>query len=141
MMPSKRSVSLALGLVLFTAAFAPAGPAVQKDPKLESLARKRYGAALAQYDLAWTYYKESRVSPFFVGYWSKEALEAELDLSSRPSDRLAALEANVQRIEKLIALVKRVQKFGFQYSIDVKQSAYFEADAEFRLALEQAKTP
>ena len=124
-----------LGLTLDASAFAPAPPDTPRKPS--ALAEARYKAAVKQFDEVWRYYREDRTESFLTYYWSKIVLEAQQDLSDAEADRIAALEAHLGRIKRLEALVLKVRRLGFGYSIDVGATAYYRLEAE--LWLEEAK--
>ncbi len=115
------------GLTLAALSAAPAPP---PPPKPSPLAEARYQAALKQYEQVWSYYQQSRTDSFMVYYWSRLALESQQDLSDARSDRIAALNAHVDRIKKMQSLVLRVRKLGFAYSTDVGATAYYRMEAD-----------
>ena len=133
-LPALRRAHL-LGLTLAAFAFAPAPPDTPRKPS--ALAEARYKAAVKQFDEVWRYYREDRTESFLTYYWSKIVLEAQLDLSDAEADRVAALEAHLGRIKRLEALVLKVRRLGFGYSIDVGATAYYRLEAE--LWLEEAR--
>ena len=127
--------ALPLGLALAAVSIAPAPP--DTPGKRSALAEARYEAAVRQFEEVWRYYREDRTDSFLTYYWSKIVLEAQQDLSAAPADRIAALEAHLGRIKRLEALVLKVRRLGFGYSIDVGATAYYRLEAE--LWLEEAK--
>ena len=133
-LPTVRRAPL-LGLALAAVSVAPAPPDTPRKPS--ALAEARYKAAVKQFDEVWRYYREDRTDSFLTYYWSKIVLEAQQDLSDAQADRIAALEAHLGRIKRLEALVLKVRRLGFGYSIDVGATAYYRLEAE--LWLEEAR--
>src|SRR5918997_6716467 len=133
-LPALRRAHL-LGLTLAAFSIAPAPPDTPRKPS--ALAEARYKAAVRQFDEVWRYYREDRTESFLTYYWSKIVLEAQQDLSDAQADRIAALEAHLGRIKRLEALVLKVRRLGFGYSIDVGATAYYRLEAE--LWLEEAR--
>lgn len=128
--------SLFLGLALAALSAAPAPP---PTPKPSPLAEARYKAAVKQYELVWSYYRQDRVDSFMVYYWSRLVLESQQDLSDAKVDRIAALQAHDDRLKKLEALVQRVRKLGFAYSSDVGATTYYRLEADRWLEKAQAE--
>ena len=127
--------ALPLGLALAAFSIAPAPPDTPR--KTSALAEARYEAALKQFDEVWTYYKQSRTDSFLTYYWSKIVLDSQQHLSEAKADRVAALEARLDRMKRLQALVLKVRKLGFGFSTDVGATAYYRLEAE--LWLEEAR--
>jgi len=73
--------------------------------------------------------------------WSERVLKAELALSSGPAERIAALEAHLQRARRLEGIARR----GFAeriYSLaEVLGAEYNRLDAEALLAAEKMRIP
>ena len=131
----RRATSPSLGLALAAFSVAPAPPDTPRKPS--ALAEARYKAAVKQFDEVWTYYRESRTDSFLTYYWSRIVLDSQQHLSEAKADRVAALEAHLDRMKRLQALVLKVRKLGFGYSTDVGATAYYRLEAE--LWLEEAK--
>src|SRR4051794_6625862 len=92
----RRAVLLGLALTTFTVA--PAPP--DSPPKPSALAEARYQAAVKQFEEVWVYYRQSRTDSFRTYYWSRLLLDAQQDLSDTKADRIAALEAHLQRMRR-----------------------------------------
>jgi hypothetical protein len=116
------------GFALAALSIAPAPQ--EKAPKRSALAEARLKAALKQYDETWTFYKQSRTGSFPVYYWSRLVLDSQRDLATNKAERAAALEAHLARMNELEALVKKVRKLGFGFSIDVGASEYYRIEAQ-----------
>jgi hypothetical protein len=127
-----------LGLVLAALSLSPGPPPPQPPPQPPApapsrstpLAQARYQAALKQFEEVWTYYRQSRSDSFQTYYWSRLVLDSQQDLSDARADRLAALEAHLDRMRRLEELVKRVRKLGFGRSTDVGATEYYRLEAE-----------
>ena len=122
----RRPVFLGLALTAVSIAPAPSGTSPRPSP----LANARYEAAVHQFEEQWTYYRQSRTNSFETYYWSRLLLDAQQDLSDEKTDRLAALEAHLQRMKRLEALVLKVRKLGFGFSTDVGATRYYCLEAE-----------
>ena len=117
-----------LGLTLTALSVAPAPP--EPPPKPSPLAEARYKAAARQFEEVWIYYQQSRTQSFQTYYWSRLLLESQQDLSDAKADRIAALEAHLDRMKRLEALVLKVRKLGFGFSTDVGATEYYRLEAE-----------
>jgi hypothetical protein len=125
---SRTRQGLLLGVALAVLSIAPAPP---EKPKAKSaLATARLTAATKQFDEIWTYYRQSRTDSFPVYYWSRLVLDSQVDLSEGKADRIAAHEAHIERMRKLEALVNKVRRLGFGFSVDVKATEYYRLEAE-----------
>jgi hypothetical protein len=125
-----------LGLALTAFSVAPAPP--DTPPKPSPLAEARYKAASRQFEEVWTFYRQSRTDSFLTYYWSRLLIESQQDLSDAKGDRIAALEAHLERMKRLEVLVLKVRKLGFGFSTDVGATAYYRLEAE--RWLEKART-
>jgi hypothetical protein len=128
---------LILGLMLTALSFAPAPPG--EAPKRSALAEARYQAALKQFDEVWTYYRQSRTDSFLTYYWSRIVLDSQRDLGDTKAGRIAALEAHLERMKRLEALVRKVRKLGFGFSTDVGATAYYRLEGECWLEMARAE--
>jgi hypothetical protein len=128
---------LLLGALLASISVAPAPPEEKPAPLRPPLAEARYQAAAKQFEEVWTYYRQSRTESFPVYLWSRLLLDAQRELSDKPADRIAALEAHLARMQRLETLVKKVRRLGFGFSIDVGATNYYRLEAEHWL--ERAK--
>jgi hypothetical protein len=117
-----------LGLAFAAASVTPTPP--DTPPKPSALAEARYKAAAEQFKEVWTYYRQSRTDTTLTYYWYRIVLEAQQDLSDTKADRIAALEAHLERMRRLEALVLKVRKLGFGFSTDVGATAYHRLEAE-----------
>ncbi len=117
-----------LGLALAAFSVAPSPP--DTPPKLSPLAEARYKAAARQFEEVWAYYRQSRTDSFLTYYWSRLVLESQQDLSDAKADRIAAMEAHLERMKRLEALVLKVRKLGFGFSTDVGATAYYRLEAD-----------
>jgi hypothetical protein len=123
-----------LGLVLVALSTAPAPAPRAAGRDLSTLAKARYDSSLRAFEESWIYYKQARTDPFVVYAWSRLVMNAEGDLSAKKSDRLAAMESHLGRMQRLAELVRKVRKIGFQRSIDTVSSDYFIREAEYWIA-------
>src|SRR4051794_12533272 len=117
-----------LGLVLAAFSVAPVPP--DTPPKPPPLAEARSQAAVKQFEEVWTFYRQSRTDSFPTYYWSRLLLESQQDLNDSKADRLAALEAHLERMRRLGALVPKGRELGFGFSTDVGAAAYYRLEAE-----------
>lgn len=120
-----------LGLALAVVSFAPAPEPT--PPKPSPMAEARYRAAVKQFDEVWAFYRQSRTDSFATYYWSRLVLNAQRDLNAAQPDQIAALEAHLDRMKRLEALVKKVRKLGFGFSTDVGATEYYRLEAQFWL--------
>src|SRR3954470_11618042 len=91
-----------LGLMLTGLSFAPAPPG--EAPRRSALAEARFQAALKQFDEVWIFYRQARTDSFLTYYWSRLVLDSQRDLAGTKAERIAALEAHLERMRRLEAL-------------------------------------
>jgi hypothetical protein len=141
------SPALRLGLLLAIVAIAPAPPEPPPPPApippdqvaaIKALLQERHRAAQKQFDETWVYYKQARTDAFPVYVWSHFVLETQYDLSAKKPDRIAALEAHLDRMKKLEELLKKVRRLGFGQAIEVGAVEYYRIEAEYWLAYARA---
>ena len=139
----RRSPAFISGLLLALLAFAPAPPEAPPPPApippdqaatLVALLQARHRAAQKQFDETWIYYKQARTDAFPVYVWSHFVLQTQFDLSDKKTDRIAALEAHLDRMKKLEELLKKVRRLGFGQAIEVGAVEYYRIEAEYWLA-------
>jgi len=135
--PMRRSgvvLALTLGLGLTMTRGAPVRAEPASQPSLADLAQARYEAASKLYDTAWTYFRQKGTSTGFVYFASFRLLRAELDLSNRRDNHIAAFEHHLCRVKKLQALVTKVQSLGRVNTLEASEISYYRSEAEFWLA-------
>jgi RNA polymerase sigma factor (sigma-70 family) len=71
--------------------------------------------------------------------WSPHLLEAELDVAANKAERLAALQAYVDRMKEYEKLTQRMFEAGHAVSTDLSKAKFLRLEAELRLAKEKAK--
>jgi hypothetical protein len=81
----------------------------------------------------WTNYREGRAAGEVLYRWSRRWLNAERQLSARPADQVAALEAHLQRMRRLEALVQKVQRSGQTTIDEISATEYYRVEAEIWL--------
>jgi hypothetical protein len=118
-----------LGVLLAGLSFAPAALEKQANER-PPLAELRCQAAHKQFDLIWQYYQQSRVESFDVYLWSRLLLDSRQAISTKPAERIAALEEHLEHMKKLETLVKKIRRLGFGRSSDVGASEYYRIEAE-----------
>jgi hypothetical protein len=129
-----RRFLLALCVAAFASGVGTAGEKTAKD-----LARARL--ELARRGLATVQRQAGGANGFYrdIWVWSERVLSAELDLSDGPAERIAALEAHLQRARRLEGLARD----GFAQRIfsfaELLEAEYNRLDAEARLAAEKAR--
>ncbi len=65
--------------------------------------------------------------------WSKHWLDAELALTDKPAERIAALKAHVERMKELEKIATVYAKTGQGRESDAQAATYSRLDAEIRL--------
>jgi len=125
-----------LTLLLAGLSTAPAAP---EPAKPSPLAEARYRAAVAQYEITWSYYQQARIDSYQVYVWSRLVLDARRELGETKADRLIALEDHLARMKKLEELVVRIRRLGFGRSYDFGAAEYYRLEAELWLARANGK--
>jgi len=141
--PGSKRTALTLGLLLIAASIAPAPPLPDPAPApdLTAMLEARHRAALDQFEETWVYYKQARTDAYPVYVWSRFVLEVEFDKSDKKPDHLSSLEAHLDRMKDLEALVRKVRRLGFGQAIEVGATKYYRIEAEYWLADAQSKGP
>ena len=135
------ALGLGLGLAIASGNLVRADqPAQPSQPSLASLAQARYDAATKLYDTAWSYYRQKAIETGFVFSSSLRLLLAELDLSDKRDNRIAAFEHHLCRMKKLQALVEKVQALGRSNTLEASQISLYRVEAEFWLAQAHSAT-
>jgi hypothetical protein len=131
-------LALGLGLAIAHGALVHADPASQ--PSLADLAQARFDAANKLFDPAWSYYRQKATGTGFVYFASFRLLRAELDLSDKRDNHIAAFEHHLCRVKKLQALVAKVQALGRVNTLEATEVSYYRAEAEYWLAQARSAT-
>lgn len=124
------------GLLVLCLGFLWVGPlvgAAEPEPLLSRLARQRRDAARKTYETMWTNYREGRAAGELLYRWSRRWLDAERQIHDKPAEQVAALEAHLDRMRRLEALVQRVQRSGQTTVDEVSAAEYYRAEAEIWL--------
>jgi hypothetical protein len=129
---------LALGLAIADGALVRAEPASQ--PSLGDLAQARYDAANKLFDTAWSYYRQKATGTGFVYFASVRLLGAELGLSDKRDNQIAAFEHHLCRVKKLQALIAKVQALGRVNTLEASEISYYRSEAEYWLAHARSST-
>jgi hypothetical protein len=103
-------------------------------PELTALAEARYQAAQRQYEELWLFYREARTDTGPVYLWSRLMIDSRRDLCRTKAEWITVLEEHRDRMIRMQALVKRVNRTGFARKADVKGVDYYHAEADYWLA-------
>lgn len=141
--PRRRServlaLGLALGLAIANGTLVDAAP--PSPPGLADLAQARYDAANKLYDTAWSYFRQKATDTGFVFFASLRLLRAELDLSDKRDNNIAAYEHHLCRVKKLQVLVEKVQALGRVNTLEASQISLYRSEAEYWLARARSST-
>lgn len=126
-------------LILAGASVAPAPPEDPVKPAPSPLAQERYEAAVKQFEIVWSYFKQARTDSYQVYVWSRLVLDARRDLGETPADRRTALEEHLARMSQMEELVKKIRRLGFGLSSDIGASRYYRLEAQLWLERCDAK--
>ena len=131
-------LALVLGLAMANGAPVRADPASQ--PSLADLAQARFDAATKLFDTAWSYYRQKATSTGFVYSASFRLLRAELDLSDKRDNHIAACEHHLCRVKKLQAMVAKVQALGRINTLEACEISSYRSEAEYWLVQARSST-
>jgi hypothetical protein len=127
--PRRRFLAIVV-LLLAGSSIAPSPPLAPEEPaKPTPLAEARYQAALAQYELIWSYFQQNRTDALQVYYWSRLVLDARREMGETPTDSIEALKGHLARMEKMENLIKKIRRLGFGFSADVGATRYYRLEA------------
>ncbi len=135
-----KSSSLVL-LALLASLLIAADPAGEKraapSPVVGELLVQRLHSAQAVYqqDLARIRAAEA-VADDRLAAWSERWLDADLALSGKPAERIAALRAHLERTREIEKLAGHRAKIGQGREADMHATAWYRINAEIRLAEE-----
>ncbi len=131
------------GLVLMSAALAPAPPQQQVQPappaSPAALAKVRAEVGAKTFEEAWLYYSENRIDADKVYRWSRRLWEADRDAATDTKGRVGAAEGHLIRMLKLEAKIAKIRQLGFGNSLDVLEAEYYRKEAEFWRAEAEAR--
>jgi RNA polymerase sigma factor (sigma-70 family) len=108
--------------------------------KLRALLKARVEAAKAELDGRTRVVQTGRAAPDSLFGASKRLLEAQLDIASKKSERLAAYDAHL-KVAKAIEETEKLFNDGRVTAPDVALSTYHRLEAEIWLEREKAKEP
>jgi site-specific recombinase XerD len=102
------------------------------------LAKAKVDAARRTYEVVWKNNKEG-LAPFAeLAYrWSRRWLEAELELSDKKTDQLAAYQAHRERMRELARITRDRYRNRYNTIEEATATDYYNAEAE--VWIEQAK--
>ena len=125
--------------ILFSAKSAPSAPAQTSVKVPKELLQKQLETARAVFreDLARLKVGEAIFDEKFM-MWSERWLDAELALSDKPTDQVAALKAHLDRIKEIEKLAEAWTRIGQGHASDALAATYFRVTAEIKL---QQATP
>jgi hypothetical protein len=104
----------------------------------EKLIRAKIDAARRTYEVFWKDYKEGLIPVVEVVYrWSRRLLEAELELSDKKADQVAAHQAYTRRIRELARAARDRYRIRTNTIEEVTSTDFYSAEAE--LWLERAR--
>jgi hypothetical protein len=136
-----KTFSLVLGGSIFGLAVAtllPVAPEAVPAKASGKLAKTKVEAARKTYEVFWTNYREGLVPVVEVVYrWSKRWLRAELELSDKKADQLAAYQAHANRIRDLARFARDRYRVRTNTIEEVTATEFYSTEAE--IWIEQAK--
>ncbi len=124
---------VALPVVMLAASALLAGPEGKTAGVVERLALQRRDAARRTYETAWANYRDRRGSDDLLYRWSIRWLDAERQLSDRPSAQVAAFQRHWERMAELERLVRRVQRAGQATIDEISAAEFYRTEAELWL--------
>jgi hypothetical protein len=144
-------VALALGTLALIAALAPAPQDAKRGDagRPRQLAEARAKVCLRMVE----YYRDALKAPpkpnrdpddwFAASYepietWSRRLLDARLDASAGPDERITLLAAEVERIDKFAGELRVIAEGNPSMKIIADQVDFLRLEVEFRLAKEKA---
>jgi hypothetical protein len=136
----KTASAIAAGLLLAAAMGALLRAAPQQPPAKvpEKVIRAKIDAARRTYEVFWKDYKEGLIPVVEVVYrWSRRLLEAELELSDKKADQVAAHQAHTRRIRELARAARDRYRIRTNTIEEVTSTDFYSAEAE--VWLEQAR--
>ena len=115
---------------------APVDPAVNAliKARLET-ARDVFKHEMDRYENTLTLFADD------TAVWSRRWMEAELRLSPTPTEKLAAIQAHLERVKRLETIADQYAKAGQGKTLDALKAKYFRLEAEQMLAEARATQP
>jgi len=133
-----RSWFVALGLLVLVAARLPAEDKPQVPRELLEQRRDAARKVFTE-DFKRFFNFRAEINPMFA--WSQRWLEAELVLSDKKADRIASLEAHLERLRRLEKVAIQHARVGQLHQRDADAATYYRVDAEIRLFQVTGKMP
>ena len=120
-----------VGLICVCVGVSARGAAPEKESEIEALAKARLEAAVKGF--------ESSAALHQMWIWSERILKSELALSQCTDNRIAALERQLRRTEKMEKMVVDGQKQGTYTSEELAEAQFYRLDTLYKLAEERVK--
>jgi len=123
-----------LGMVMASLVWTGFGVAVLRaaqNDEVNVLAKARLDVAIKGFESAETVHE--------IGVWSQRIMTSELSLCQSIDDRIAALEKQLKRTEKLEKMVIEGFKCANYTVGELREAEFFRLDIQIKLAEEQAK--
>lgn len=117
----------------------PAGDSAPVDPDVRALTQARLDTARAIFRQGMDHVKGSIGLPLELLPWSRHWMDEQIALSTGEAERLAAIQAHVDRMKELEALLRAYAEQGRGRAMDANQGKYFRLEAEQMLAEAKAK--
>ncbi len=118
----------------------PAAKAPEKEADmLTALMQERLKLAQREVEVCQRMYQAARVDFEALVTASKHLLKAELELSTKRADRLAALERRVKTVEGWIEIVRGKMEAGRASALVLLKAEYLLVDAKIDLEREKAR--
>jgi hypothetical protein len=118
----------------------PAARAPEKEADmLTALMQERLKLAQREVEVCQRMYQAARVDFDALATASKHLLKAELELSTKRADRLAALERRVKLVEAWVEIVRRKMEAGRASGLELLKTEYLLIDAKIDLEREKAR--
>jgi len=128
---------VALGLLLISpwvSSFQSAAPPARVA---ENMAKAKRDAARTTYEVIWKNNREGFIPIAEIAYrWSRRWLEAELELASKKSDKIAAYQNHLDRMRELYRITHERYRNRVNTIEEVSASDFYQLEA--RLWLDQA---
>jgi RND family efflux transporter MFP subunit len=119
----------------------PEEPPAKEGGDVKKLTQARLEAARKTYEMLLQRYKNAtdRLDTEKMYQWSRRWMEAGRDLASKQDERVAAVQAHLDRMKDLERLATALSKAGQGLMSDVSAAEFYRTEAELWLAREKGK--
>jgi hypothetical protein len=111
-------------------------------PAIKALIEARIGTARGIFELEMKRFEDAlTIFPDDTSVWSRRWMEDQLRLGPKPAEKLAAIQAHLERVKRLEKIADQYARTGQGRTSDALKAKYFRLEAEQMLVEARATQP